>query len=190
MKKRISVISLMFLFTIMIAFTGCASSPKRITGNEWLLKQEECLDDLEAFCKGMDDVYTLYVIEAITADDFKNEVNLLLEQYQMMLSVYDELEQNNPIEPETHSYLSRTGTESLKKVYDTIYNTLSASFDENGNVISTQEVSYMYISQKQVLQSHLSGYCTAVAWLRAANGEWDENAPLIGTFDESYIPTT
>ena len=183
-RQSMIIVGIIVIFT----FFGCSSTPKRITGNEWLLKQEVCLEDLESFCKGMDDVYTLYVIEAITAEDFKNEVDLLLQQYQMMSSVYENLKKENPIQPETHSYLSRTGTESLEKVYDTIYNTLIASFDENGNVLSTQEVSYIYISQKQVLQSHLSGYCTAVAWLRAANGEWDENAPIIATFDE--VPTT
>lgn len=175
MKNKVLVIILCIV--LIIVFSGC-NNVKRITGNEWLIVQESCFDDLESFCAGMDDVYALYISGGITASDFAVEVAILKEQYKMMYSSYEELKKNNPIQPESHSYLSQVGSEAMNNIYLTIEATLNASLDSTGQALSIDNIAYMYLAQRQELTEYISQYTSAVAWVRAANGEWNDDSTI------------
>jgi len=183
LKRKISLILIVILILSMLC--GCKNrEPERITGNEWLMIQKEhSYVDLEAFCEGMDEVYTLYIIEAISSEDFKIELSLLNQQYNLMLSVYEELKSKHPLEPESHSVLSLDGTNAIECMYETIRTTLASSVDAQGQPLSTQEIAYLYLAQSQVLQEHIATFTNAIALLNASNGIYSTDT---STSDEVF----
>lgn len=174
------------MFVLIFLLCGCENKqPERITGNEWLMIQKEhSFVDLESFCEGMDEVYTLYIIEAISAEDFKMELELLEQQYNLMLSVYEDLKLEHPLEPESHSVLSLDGTNAIEGMYKTIKVTLSSSIDAQDCPLSTQEIAYIYLAQSQVLQEYIATFTNAIALLNASNGVYSSDAT---SSDEAFI---
>lgn len=182
---KLKFISLMLaVMLLVITLCGCNSSDNRIDGNQWLEIQEVCMTDLESFCEGMDEVYTLYIIGSISPQDFVNEIALLNTQYGYLIAAYDQLKADNPLKPESHSYLSKQGTEAMENIYLTIKQTLDYSLDSEGNAKSIDEIAYLYLAQRQQLIGYISEYSTALSWLRAANGEWNETGVNIASMDE------
>lgn len=145
-------------------FAGCAG--KTITGNEWLLVQEQCLDDLQAYTSSMDDVYTLFLTSAITNEDFLNEVRLLKTQYGTLNQFYEKLKAEHPVKEGSHSYVSKRGTEGIEKSYEVIGKILDNTLDGQGRPKSAQELSYTYLAYKQELTAALSEFVTSVVWLQ------------------------
>lgn len=163
MNKKIIAITLTIL-SIITLLTGCGSD--WITGNEWLLKQEDCFDDLEAFADGMDEVYTLYFIESISTEDFATELQLLSQQHKVLSAFYEQMKTENPIEPETHSFLSKKGTEAIENIYTCLGDIISSSVDENGTPLPQDQLAYQYLAFRQTLTGYIIEYITAVAWYK------------------------
>lgn len=180
MKK---LLTLMLAISLMFIFPSCRNE-ETITGNEWLLMQESCFDDLEAFANGMDEVYTLYIIESITATDFLAELKLLNQQYKLLVAYYEELKTNNPIEPESHSFLSKKGTESMENIYSCIGEILNASLDPNGNPLPQNQLAYRYLAFRQTLSEHISGYMTAIQWYKSEAGMYEEDTSVVSRTNE------
>lgn len=180
-NKYIAIISLVLI--IISVFSGC-NNDNKIDGNTWLEVQEMCLEDLESFCEGMDEVYTLYIIGSISQEDFANEISLLKTQYLYLIGSYDQLKTDNPLKPESHSYLSKQGTEAMENIYLTIEQTLNYSLNGDGTAKSVDEIAYLYLAQRQELINYLSEYSTSLSWLRAAKGEWSETGVNIASMDE------
>lgn len=145
------------------SLSGC--SGKTITGNEWLIVQEQCLDDLKAFASSMDDVYTLYLTSAITNEDFLNEVRLLKTQYGTLNQFYEKLKADNPVKEGSHSYISKRGIEGIEKSYEVLGKILNDTLDEQGRPKSASQLSYTYLAYKQELTTALSEFVTSVVWL-------------------------
>ena len=156
------IIAILLLVISLLTFVGCQD--KTITGNEWLLKQDKCLDDLELFTQGMDEVYTLYIINAINEEDFVAELGMLNTQYDALLIFYEELKKDNPITPESHSYLSLTGTNAIETMYEEIGNLLNSTVDENNKPYSIDQVAYTYLAYRDVIAKQIALYTTAVEW--------------------------
>lgn len=170
MKKLVVIIT---LFAILLSVTSC-SSKDTITGNEWLVKQEECIEDIKAFTEGMDEVYTLYITTAMPEEDFVNEVSLLYQQYKILLSEYEKLKKENPIEPESHSFLSLKGTEAIEQIYEELENIMLNTFEKDGALLAPGKLSYVYLAYKQNLTYHLSEYMTAIALYYELKDEEDK----------------
>lgn len=183
-KQMYKFVSLAAIVLLLLSVIGCNTAPKRVSGNELVLIEEECLEDLEIFCEGMDDVFVLYTIGSISSDDFTNEVNLLLEQFALVETKYEQLKKDNPVEPESHSYLSISGTEAMDNLYNSIELTLLSVFDSNGAPYSPEQVSYIYLSQKQSIATYVADYTSAVAWIKAYNDEWAEIPSSVSSGDE------
>lgn len=164
MRKLEGILIVMCCIALLAgSLAGCSS--KTITGNEWLLVQEQCLDDLKAFASGMDDVYTLYLTSAITNEDFLNEVRLLKTQYGTLNQFYEKLKTDNPVKEGSHSYISKRGTEGIEKSYEVLGKILNDTLDEQGRPKSASELSYTYLAYKQELTTALSEFVTSVVWL-------------------------
>lgn len=163
---RKTIISTLLTITICLAlFSGC--NEKRITGNEWLVKQETCLDDLKAYAGGMDEVYTLYLTGAITQDDFLMEYRLLKAQYISLNQFYEELKKENPVKEGSHSYVSKRGTEGIENCYSVLGKVLTDTLDNSGKPKPANELAYVYLAYKQELTTALSEYVTAILWLES-----------------------
>lgn len=153
---------------LLATFAGCGKKTKTITGNEWLIKQQECFDDLEAFASGMDEVYALYFTQSITAEDFLVELNLLKQQYKLLNAYYEEMKKENPIEPETHSFLSKKGTEAIENLYKCLGEILDTSVDSAGVPLPADQLTYQYLAYQQTLNGYIAEYTTAIAWYNDA----------------------
>lgn len=169
MRKLEGFLVLMCCILLLVgSLSGC--SGKTITGNEWLIVQEQCLDDLKAFASSMDDVYTLYLTSAITNEDFLNEVRLLKTQYGTLNQFYEKLKADNPVKEGSHSYISKRGTEGIEKSYEVLGKILNDTMDEQGRPKTASELSYTYLAYKQELTTALSEFVTSVVWLEEQEG--------------------
>ena len=75
MSRRLKKI-LIIVLVVVLAITGIYFLVFResgITGNEWLMDQEERMNDVSTFCDEMDEVFTLYIGGYMSRDDFVNE---------------------------------------------------------------------------------------------------------------------
>ncbi len=165
-RKRIFAIILCALCITML-FSGCSS--KMITGNEWLLKQKECLDTIEAFADGMDEVYALYIMGSMAEEDFLIELRLLKAQYNVLDQYFRRLQEENPVKEGTHSYVSKRGSEGMKKCYQVLGKIIDSSVDEDGKALSHDELAYLYLAYRQEFSAAVSEYVTAVIWLDGPN---------------------
>ena len=160
MRRR--VISIMTAFMISLLLLAGCSSDSSVTGDEWLVKQEACFEDLKAFADGMDSVYTLYFIESITTEDFKTELELLNKQYKILVAFYEQMKEENPIKPESHSYLSKRGTEAMENIYDCLGEIIANSVDQNGKPLPPTQLAYSYLAYRQELIDYVTEFDTAV----------------------------
>ena len=170
MVKRMFV--LMFIVALICSLSACGS-PERISGNEWLKVQEASYNDLQSFSEGVDQVVTLYIMESITAEDFEKEVMILKQQYSILLKFRKKLTDDYPVEPQSHSYVSKRGTEAIENMYDCFEELLNNLLDENGKALRVQETSYRYLAYKQNMQTYVVEYMTAIQWLNEAESATD-----------------
>lgn len=163
-KLNFKHVCVICLLAIML-FSLCGCKEEGVTGNEWLVIQKACLEDLEAYAAGMDEVYTLYLTSAITQEDFLTEVRLLKAQYITLNQFYDDMKAKNPVKEGTHSYISKRGTEGMEKCYSVLGKILEDTVDGQGRPKAPKELSYTYLAYKQELTTALSEYVTAIVWL-------------------------
>lgn len=169
-RSRLKIRSLVLcLATLLLCASLAGCGQKTVTGNEWLMIQKQCLEDLQAFANGMDEVYSLYILTAIGEDDFMTEHKILKQQYTALLAFYDQLKEENPVKEGSHSYVSKRGTEGIEDCYKILGEILENSFDENGRPLHIAEMTYRYMAYKQNLSTAISTYVTAVLWLEEAN---------------------
>jgi len=171
MKKGI-LLCIGLAVILLSVCVGC-SEKQTMTGNEWLLKQSDCFTDLEEFANGMDEVYSLYIMGSISKQDFVNELYLLKQQYKILTTLHNHMKDDNPIEPESHSYLSKVGTQAIEDLYISLGDILDNTLDENGKPYSQEQTSYLYLAYRQVVSGYITEYLTAVAWYKEAQGEYD-----------------
>lgn len=162
--KRIG--GLMLAMVMLLSLCACQKQDDtRITGGKWLFVQEEqCLPDLQAYSEGMDEVVTLYIMGAITEEDFGVELMILDNQYDLLMQRFQQIKRDNPVKEGGHTYISRRGTEGMEKCYEVFGNILVALRDENGRPLSRDEVAYIYLSFRQDLSDAMATFFTAVAY--------------------------
>lgn len=165
---------LILCISLLMTTSSCSDEPKTITGNEWLLKQEDCFTDLEAFATGMDQVYTLYISGSITSEDFANEHYVLCQQYKLLAAFYDDLKKQNPLEPESHSFLSKKGTDAMEGIYTSVEELLNASLDDAGTPLPPNQILYKYLAVRQTLTDHIATFVTAIQWYKSETGMYDD----------------
>ena len=158
-KSKIIKWILSVVLVVSTLFTGCAA--KGITGNEWVMMQESSMSDLETFTNSMDDVFSLYFMGAISDEDFVQEVNILKQEYLLLEADYQQLKEENLILPESYSYAAQKGIAGIENAREIIGEILDSAVDEEGNLISPEELSYIYMSYQQELIDSLTDYVTA-----------------------------
>ncbi len=148
-----------------------------ITGDEWVIMQMDYMDDIDAFTQGMDEVYTLYVSGGITAEDFLTELRLLKQQNQIMQQVYESEKEENTILPNSYSSIAQKGIQSIEDMRNIFTNILNESTDEDGNVLSQEEIAYLYLSYNDELETDLASYLVAYEYITGQyNTESESNS--------------
>lgn len=157
MKKIISL----FIILVVFVMPLCGCGTNEITGDEWFMKQDEYMVDLQAFTDGMDEVYSLYISGNISAADFKEELQLLKIQYSIIQADYKAAKNNNPILAEEYSYAAQKGIHAAENIRQLISKILNESSDKNGDPLVPEQLSYMYMAYGQELNDYLADYITA-----------------------------
>lgn len=157
MKKIISLFIILLIFVLSL----CSCGKNEITGDEWFMKQDEYMVDLQTFTEGMDEVYSLYISGSISAVDFKEELRLLKMQYSIIQADYTEAKNDNPILPEEYSYAAQKGINAAENIRRLILKILNETLGENGEPLAPEQLSYMYMAYGQELNKYLADYITA-----------------------------
>lgn len=163
MKKTAKLIFPIMCMSILPILSSCGV--QGISGDEWVIMQMDYMDDIDAFTKGMDEVYTLYVSGGITAEDFLTEVRVLKQQNLIMQNVYESEKENNPILPDSYSSIAQKGIQSIEDMRNIFTNILNESTDEEGNALSQEEIAYLYISYNDELKTDLASYLVAYEYI-------------------------
>lgn len=163
MKKTAKLIFPIMCMSILPILSSCGV--QGISGDEWVIMQMDYMDDIDAFTKGMDEVYTLYVSGGITAEDFLTEVRVLKQQNLIMQNVYESEKENNPILPDSYSSIAQKGIQSIEDMRNIFTNILNESTDADGNALSQEEIAYLYISYNDELKTDLASYLVAYEYI-------------------------
>ncbi len=175
MKKNIKLFFLISCISVLPVLSSCGV--QGITGDEWVIMQMDYMDDIDAFTQGMDEVYTLYVSGGITAEDFLTELRLLKQQNQIMQQVYESEKEENTILPNSYSSIAQKGIQSIEDMRNIFTNILNESTDEDGNVLSQEEIAYLYLSYNDELETDLASYLVAYEYITGQyNTESESNS--------------
>ena len=159
MKRKLYFLTA-FLLVLTLLFASCAKS-KEITGNEFLLKLNSCVSDLQAFSQGVDEVYSLYISNTISDQDFANEVSILQQQFTILESQYSDLKQENPIKAGDNSFAAQKGIMGIETIFQTIRQILNGIYSSEGVILSRDEVATMYIEYNGNIEQALLDYALA-----------------------------
>ena len=157
MKKTIYCI--LAALVLVMTLNGCA--PKSISGDRWLMMQDDYSNDLSMFVANMDQVYSLYISGQISDDDFATEVKSMQKAYKVMEADYKEDKEENPIRAGSYSADAQRGINAIEDYRKAIGNIMTDSFDTNGDPISRQKAAYVYMGYGQQMAEDISVYTKA-----------------------------
>ena len=167
-KRIIIVIAIAIIVVLGIGiFFSIKSANSGITGNEWLLEQENYLTDVQDFCSNMDEVFSLYIMGTMSKADFVNEITIMKTEYAVIQSDYEKVIKNNPVKAGSYSYVSKRGIDGITNARKYIADVLNVAIGEDGVALSIDEEAYQYLAFKQNLSDALADYQTACLWLKA-----------------------
>ncbi len=158
LKKKSFVV---VLAAIIIAALSSCTTKKEVSGDKWLMQQEECVLGLQAFAENMDEVYSLYISGSISPDDFYNELSVLNAQLSVLKADYANRKAESPISPGNNSYEAQRGIQGIEGIQNTFQSILNESLDSSGAPLSPEPISYIYLAYRQQINSYLSDYITA-----------------------------
>lgn len=155
-------IFLFLIFIVLIIFVSSSCAYKGIEENDYVkLEYENFFYKLQKLANNLDEIYTLYLIDSISDEDFLNELSLLKYQNEILDIEYNKFKEENSIMPNTNSYLSDNANESMKNIRNTIKNIIINSVDENNNVKSKEDILNLFKQNKENLVNYLSEYMTS-----------------------------
>ena len=163
MKNKIKPVVILMLVSILL-ITGCAN--EALTGNEWLLAQEDFYEDLHQICLEIDDVFSLYLIGSMGTKDFQNELVFLNIETTACQKQYEQ--QNAKIKPGSHSFASKIGMEALDHALSSIQSFLNIC---GKNIDDTEELARSYIEFKDNILTDVAAYVTARDLILYQEGE-------------------
>lgn len=155
-KRHFSIPILLSLLAIVLTiFSSCVSE---ISGDEWIERQHYFFDELEAFGKEMDTIYTLYFTGKISDDDFKTEVDTLNTLYSYLELKREKEKEEYPVAPEGHTFISKECTKSLDNILNTYNKILNSTFNEDGSPVDVKNLSYTYMKYRRDIIDNVAGY--------------------------------
>ncbi len=81
-----------------------------------------------------------------------------------MQAEYENLKEEHPIKPESHTYASKSGSDAIDSLRKALSNLMINSVDENGNVKPLDDLTYMYLAYRDECTTYIADYITAVKW--------------------------
>ena len=115
-KKIILCVTLITLSIFSIfAFKSFQKYQKQYTGKQWYERQSDYIDDLSVYTGEMDDIFSLYIAESISEDDFLNHVSLLQNQLSAIQVSYQQEKEIHPVRTGSYTYNQKYACEGDRK---------------------------------------------------------------------------
>lgn len=146
---------LSLILSCFIILTGCAKDGK-VSANQWALEQECYYEDIESACKSIEDLFALYLVEAIIDDDFNTEIDLICIQLKASQLQYWESLEN--LKPGTHSFASKCLETSITDIYDETLDFLQTEVIESKD---TEALLQSYLVWQDSTATHMATYHVA-----------------------------
>lgn len=142
-----------------LVLSGCRANG--IDGEKWILSQGETLNTLELYMKNLDDTAALYTAGGLTDNNFKAEMEIRQQEYDIIFKKFQQDLEENPIKVGSHTYESKRGYDGLLKLWEDVgkITGLLESMAENGT--TPDAVSYQYIAYQPTLSKDLAEYSAA-----------------------------
>lgn len=172
-KPMIAIVVFLVGIGIIARIIAYLDYSQEITGTEWFDMQEEYIDEMNTYADNMDDIFTLYLSGAISAEDFQNHISILSDELKVMQTVYEKYKEEHPVRTGTHTYSSKIGCEAIENCYDTFEKILDmASQEENYSDINT--LGYKYLAYQQEIIENLADYMGAKTIMDEEGGDDSE----------------
>ena len=162
--KKIFIIVLVVILAATGIYFLCFRE-NGITGNEWLMDQEERMNDVSAFCDEMDEVFTLYIGGYMSRDDFVNEEILLRQQFAILKAKYEQKDAETKIKTGTHSWSSKKGEEVLSDLFKHIEDFISVEYAD----MDKQSILANYLVLQETIERDVAGYIVLRSWITEYN---------------------
>ena len=155
------------VMTGALVLTGCRA--KGVDGEEWILSQGKTLNTLELYMKNLDDTDTLYTAGGLTDNNFKAEMEIRQQEYDIVYKEFQQELEENPIKVGSHTYESKRGYDGLLKLWEDVgkITGLLESMAENGT--TPDAVSYQYIAYQPTLSKDLAEYSAAFSLISGSD---------------------
>ena len=167
MSRRLKKI-LIIVLVVVLAITGIYFLVFRengITGNEWLMNQEERMNDVSTFCDEMDEVFTLYIGGYMSRDDFVNEEILLRQQFSILKAKYEQKDEETKIKTGTHSWSSKKGEEVLSDLFKHIEDFINVEYAD----MDKQSILANYLILQETIERDVAGYIVLRSFIMEYN---------------------
>ena len=116
-KKIILCVTIIALSILGIfAFKSFQKYQKQYTGKQWYERQSDYINDLSVYAGEMDDIFSLYIAESISEDDFLNHVSLLQNQLSVIQVSYQQEKENHPVRTGSYTYNQKYACEGVEAV--------------------------------------------------------------------------
>lgn len=176
-KKVFVIIGILIIITGIITtviIVNKNSKPKEISDEQWVINQRTHINNLVNLSENIDDVYTLYIIGAMSESDFMNELQMLKGQYTVYLLEYEQQEQDAVITLGTETQLSQIGRKALNDLnhdYDSLFkDTLTEAMTPR----TPEATAYLKMAYLQQMREHFVSYIAAYQTILANNPDVHE----------------
>lgn len=163
-KKILIVIIVLLLLAIIgvIVFSFIKGRKNTITEGKYFEKHKDYMVDLTVFASNMDDVYTLYFTGAISDEDFANQVKMLDSELKIFEAKYNQDAKKQKIKVGSSEYVTKKGIESVRNIMKAFEDIITVTFKEDGSLTSSAELSYLYLSYKNIITQNIGAYDACV----------------------------
>ena len=125
------------------------------SAGEWFALQEDYIEELGAYSKGLDYSIAAYVSGKSSLAVFSSEVDALKRQIWLMRMDYENTMKEKSIVFSAYDHVLQLGCEDIHGCYISISNMLE---EITAAIDSPEQVLYVSISYADEIQSHISGY--------------------------------
>lgn len=171
-KLKIILISALTVVVAIFCIYFFGFRETGITGNEWLMDQEERMEDISAYCDNMDNVFTLYIGGYMSRDDFINEEILLRQQFSILKAKYEQKDLEANIKTGSHSWASKKGQDIFGDLFKHLEDFIKIEYAD----MDKQSILANYLILQENVKKDVGGYIVLRSWITEYDEQQREDA--------------
>ncbi len=160
-RKIISILISLSLIFLSACEKEVNETKKEIQAEEWIKSVDSTEEKLSELIKSTEDVYTLYVIGKMSAEDFLIELEVEQNMLFFIQQSYIEEKSEVLIAPQSNED-AKKGINAFEALFEDINGLYVASVNQIGAPYSAAEVSFIYLNYKDKIIDDYAVYSAAV----------------------------